>query len=204
MINFTKNVKNDVITILNLNGKPMVGSSACFSSDFEKAGNHIALFGAALGEVSASPVGLVEIKEVQGNVVGLVDGYEVIKFSHDKILGWHVGSSCALPAEIGKAKAYFDAMSKAYIKVNQKINKVKPIEPKYQFNVNEYSESAFGGMRNVVEGAINDSVVYTAKEFEGKWEFNVSGKMTDDFEWIEAFSSVVQKVNLKVKRQIGV
>lgn len=201
MIDCKKIVENEVITVSNLSGKPMVGSSACFSSDFDKAGNHIALFGAALSTVSASPVGLIEIKEVQGNVLGLVDGYEVIKFSHDKILGWHVGSSCALPSDIGKAKAYFEAMSKAYVKVNQKINKIKPIEPKYQFNVNEYSESAFGGMRNVVEGAINDSVVYTAKEFEGKWEFNVSGKMTDDFEWMEAFSSVVQKVNLKVKRQ---
>lgn len=201
MIDCKKIVENEVITISNLSGKPMVGSSTCLSSDFNKAEKHISLFGAALNTVNNSPVGLVEVKEVQGNVIGLVDGYEVIKFNHDKFLGWHVGSSCALPSDIGKAKAYFEAMSKAYVKVIQKISNIKPVEPKYNFNVNEYSESAFGGMRNVVEGSINNRVVYTAKEFEGKWEFNISGSMTDDFEWMETFSIVVQKVNLKVKRQ---
>lgn len=204
MIDYQNVAENDVITVSMLMGKPVVGNSVCLSSDFNKAGDHLTLFGLALNQVEEYPVGLVEVKEVCGNVIGLVDGYEVIKFSHDKLLGWHVGSSCALPADIGKAKAYFEAMSQAYVNVYHKVQNIKPVEPKYQFSVNEYSESAYGGMRNVVEGIINNRAVYTAKEFEGKWEFNVSGAMTDDFEWMEAFSSVVQKVNQKVKRRSGV
>lgn len=195
-----KEANNDFISISNLMGKPIVGSSMLLSSDFSKAKKHIAAFTSALSEVNIEPEGLVKIEKVNGDVFGIVDNVVVIKFSNHSSIGWMVATSTGLPSNIAKAKAYVYAMLEAHTTVAHMIDNTKPVESKYKTLINDYNESAFGGIRKVIEGIINSKVAYTAKCFNGKWEFNLVGGLNDDFEWMLAFEEVVRGVNKEVGR----
>lgn len=197
-----KAINNDFISISisNIMGKPVVGSSVCLSSDFNKAHKHIMAFSDALKTVNVESEGRVSVKEQYGDFYGMVDDVVVIKFTNHSTVGWMVATSTALPSDIAKAKAYVYAMLEAYTAVTHSINNTKPVEPKYKTFINDYSESAFGGMRKVIAGSINNKVAYTAKCFEGKWEFNIVGGLNDDFEWMLAFEGIVKGVNKEVKR----
>lgn len=195
-----KVTNNDFISISSIMGKPVVGSSTCLSSDFSKANEHIHAFFNAVKTVNVEPEGRVSVKKVYGDIYGIVDDVIVIKFTNHAPIGWMVATSTALPSDIAKAKAYVHAMLEAYTAVTHSINNTKPVELKYKTFINDYSESAFGGMRKVIAGSINNKVAYTAKCFEGKWEFNIVGGLNDDFEWMLAFEEIVKGVNKEVKR----
>jgi len=192
---------NDFITISEIFGKPIVGSSTLLKSDFTSSAKHISSFAQVLNTINIKEKGLVEVKEMYGDVYGIVDDVEVIKFTHHPSIGWMVASSSALPSDIAKAKAYVKAMVDARALVVKKKEAKKPVSKRNIF-VNDYSESAFGGMRKVIEGTIDNKVVYTAKCFEEKWEFNLVGGLNNDFDWMVAFEEVVSEVNKKVRKHI--
>lgn len=63
-MNTVKNtIKNDFISISTVMGKPMVGSSTCLSSDFNKAHEHIMAFSDALKTVNVESEGRVSVKK---------------------------------------------------------------------------------------------------------------------------------------------
>ena len=192
---------NDFITISEIFGKPIVGSSTLLKSDFTSSAKHISSFAQVLNTINIKEKGLVEVKEMYGDVYGIVDDVEVIKFTHHPSIGWMVALSSALPSDIAKAKAYVKAMVDARALVVKKKEAKKPVSKRNIF-VNDYSESAFGGMRKVIEGTIDNKVVYTAKCFEEKWEFNLVGGLNNDFDWMVAFEEVVSEVNKQVRKQI--
>lgn len=192
---------NDFITISEINGNPIVGSSMMLKSDFTASAKHISAFAQALKSINIKEKGVVEVKEMYGDVYGMVDNVEVVKFTHHPSIGWMVASSTALPSDISRAKAYVKAMVDARALVVKKKEAKKPV-PKRNIFVNDYSESAFGGMRKVIEGTIDNKVVYTAKCFEEKWEFNLVGGLNNDFDWMVAFEEVVSEVNKQVRKQI--
>lgn len=192
---------NDFITISEIFGKPIVGSSTLLKSDFTSSAKHISSFAQVLNTINIKEKGLVEVKEMYGDVYGIVDDVEVIKFTHHPSIGWMVALSSALPSDIAKAKAYVKAMVDARALVVKKKEAKKPVSKRNIF-VNDYSESAFGGMRKVIEGTIDNKVVYTAKCFEEKWEFNLVGGLNNDFDWMVAFEEVVSEVNKKVRKHI--
>lgn len=195
----------NVITISELMGAHIVGSCTLLSSDFSKAGPHIAEFAKALHPLEGDVDGVVEVKEVFSGVVGLVDGYEVIKFMFNPMMldFWTVGSSSALPTNIGKAKAYVQAMVEAYALASDKQKqeeKAKKAEPKYVVKLNEYMESAYGGeMKKVFKAYINNKAVYTAELFQGKWTFTVGKQESHDIQWMLAFAEAVKGITDQVK-----
>lgn len=200
--------KLNVITISELMGVHIVGSCTLLSSDFNKAGAHIAEFAKALHPLEGDVDGVVEVKEVLSGVVGLVDGYEVIKFMFNPMMLdlWIVGSSSALPTNIGKAKAYVQAMVEAYTLVSDKqakqklAEKTKKAEPEYVIKLNDYMESAYGGaMKKVFKAYINNKAVYTAELFQGKWTFTVGKQESHDIQWMLAFVEAVKGITDQVK-----
>lgn len=196
-----KNI-DSVINISKLpSGEKIVGSSTLLPSDFTAATSHILKFVKALNEIPGNASGAIEIKPDATKVEALVDGVSVIKFCLFKETGWIVGNSCALPADIFKAKGYVSAMEMAYGFVLEKMKSQKEIEVlnKRKVVVNEYSISGEYGLIRVVEGSVDDKAVFTAKEIDKKWEFNVSGCVTDDLEWIQAFTEVSSRVVKRVK-----
>lgn len=198
--------KLNVITISELMGTRIVGSCTLLSSDFDKAGAHIAEFAKALHPLEDDVQGAVEVKEVFSGVVGMVDGYEVIKFMFNPMLPglWMVGSSSALPTNIGKAKAYVKAMVDAYALVSDKKAKHEQDEkdknPEYVVKLNDYMESAYGGaMKKVFKAYINNKAVYTAELFQGKWTFTVGKQESHDIQWMLAFAEAVKGITDQVK-----
>jgi len=196
----------NVITISERMGVHSVGSCTLLSSDFNKAGAHIAEFAKALHPLEGDVDGVVEVKEVLSGVVGLVDGYEVIKFMFNPMMLdlWMVGSSSALPTNIGKAKAYVKAMVEAYALASDKKAKYEQVEkakkPEYVVKLNDYMESAYGGaMKKVFKAYINNKAVYTAEFFQGKWTFTVGKQESHDIQWMLAFTEAVKGITDQVK-----
>lgn len=190
---------NEVVSIMKDENSNVcfVSNSVLLKSDISHVEKHLSLLEEALSRFSVPKLGETYARKIGNDIFGYVEGIPEIKFSYRLgTNGWHVANSSAIPQKLGEAKAYLEALQKAYelLKSQNKKSSHSVQQETHKSEIIEYGDQE----ELIIEGKIDGQVVYQAKRHLFNWTFKVIGNVKQEVSWMNELASLIAKVNTRV------